>query len=196
MNDISQYLILKEEGIITTAGVIEYRGTDIIGVGIRARTGYGVNHSELVIVMQSPYTGVKRYYTHASLAAGPVPVYLSDRLAKYNGTAYYYPLKAEYQEFIPQIEAKAFEYLGVGYDYPAIAKLLFGRTHIDLNLLFCSEFCQASCWMVNDTIRNGGIAFVPGELTKKGGLWITEGGAYQLMIPPPDPPMRYVRTEA
>ena len=181
MNDISQYELLRDR--FKTGDVIEYRGTDIIGVGIRARTGYGVNHSELVVVMQSPYTGVRRNYTHGALSGGPQPIYLSDNLSKYNGTAYYYPLKAEYERFIPDIEAEAFRNIGPKYDYPGIVKNLLGRTAVDKGLEFCSEYVQISCWMCNDAIKNGNIALWPGELTEKGGLWETPG--YQLMEPVP-----------
>jgi hypothetical protein len=185
MNDISQYEILRDQ--FKTGDVIEYRGTDIIGVGIRARTGYGVNHSELVIVMQSPYTGVKRIYTHGALANGTVPEYLSNTLSKYNGVAYWYPIKPEYEKFIPEIEAEAFNNLGIGYDYGGIVKNLLGRTAIEKGHEFCSEYCQISCWMCNESIKNNGIALVPGELIEKGGIWQTPG--YQLMEPPPSAPV-------
>lgn len=185
MNDISQYQILRDR--FTTGGVIEYRGTDIIAMGIRARTGYGVNHSELAIVMQSPYTGVRRNYTHGALAHGTIPEYLSNTLAKYNGVAYWYPLKEEYRDFISDIEERAFEYLGIGYDYFGIVKNLLGRTAVEKALQFCSEYCQICCWNCNEAIKNNGIALVPGELVAKGGLWETPG--YQLMEPSPDMPV-------
>jgi hypothetical protein len=187
MNDISQYELLRDR--FTTGDCIEYRGTDIIGVDIRVKTGEGVNHSELVVVMVSPYTGVQRNYTHGALGNGTVPEYLSNTLAKYNGVAYWYPLKDEYKQFIHDIEKRAFDFLGRDYDYEGIVKNLLGHTAVQTEgRLFCSEYVQVSCWNCNDAIKNGGIALWPGELTKKGGLWQTPG--YQLMEPPPDPPMQ------
>jgi hypothetical protein len=179
-NNISQYEILRPQ--FTTAGVVEYRGTDIIGADIRAITGYGVNHSELVIVMQSPYTGVKRAYTHGALSDGTVPEYLSNTLAKYNGIAYWYPLKPEYESFIADIEKRAFDFLGRDYDWAGLAENLLGHTKVQMEgREFCSEYVQICCWNCNDAIKNNNIALWPGELTEKGGIWQTPG--YQLMEP-------------
>ena len=60
MNDISAYDAIKD--LMNTGDCIEFQGTSIISKEIRARTGFDTNHSALVVVMQSPYTGIKRRY--------------------------------------------------------------------------------------------------------------------------------------
>lgn len=172
MNNLAPYEVVKD--LFRTGDVIEYHGFDAPGPEIRFRTGYDVNHSELVVVMKSPYTGVMRRYTHAALSPGFMPTYLSNTLANYNGIAYWYPIRDEFVKDIPDIEARAFEYLGVGYDYTGLVKNLFGRTPIEKGLMFCSEACQV-CW---DLVQEG-VAWWPGELIEKGQRW--QQPRYQLI---------------
>jgi len=164
MNDISPYDAIKDQ--LQTGDIIEFRGTSIISKAIREMTGFDTNHSALVVVMQSPYTGVKRRYMYEAISNGVDPNYISTILARYDGTAYWYPLRDENISRIPEVEERAFEYLGVGYDYKGLIENIFGHLHLNTHALFCSEFVQL-CWggTEQDT------AWWPGEVVQKMNLW-------------------------
>lgn len=162
MNDISFYTAISDQ--FNSGDVIEFQGYDDLGKLIRAKTGYDVNHSGLVIVMQSPYTGVKRRYIHEAMADGVVTDYLSVVLRKYNGIAFWYQLDDQYKSEIPAIEGRAFQYVGVPYDYTGLVKQLFGHAVVETEKMFCSEYVYVC--------HNGeGDAPWPGEVITKLNRW-------------------------
>ena len=164
MNDISAYDAIKDQ--MNTGDIIEFQGTSIISKEIRARTGFDTNHSALVVVMKSPYTGLTRRYMYEAVNDGVDPNYLSVVLSKYDGVAFWYPMRNENVPRIPEVEERAFQYLGVAYDYKGLITNLFGHGHINTHALFCSEFVQL-CWggTEQDT------AWWPGEIIEKMNLW-------------------------
>ena len=162
MNDISFYTSISDQ--MGSGDVIEFQGYDELGKLIRAKTGFDTNHSGLVIVMQSPYTMIKRRYIHEAMADGVVTDYLSVVLRKYNGIAFWSALDDEYKTEIPAIEGRAFQYIGVPYDFAGLVRQLFGHAAVETEKMFCSEYVY---------VANGGEGDAPwpGEVIKKLNRW-------------------------
>lgn len=154
MINYEHYLELRPQMI--TGDLLEWHSNSLLGTSIRTKTGYYVNHSGLVIELNSVYSG-RRIFTFEALEDGVVSNFLSTRIRQHDGELYWYPLKVKYYKEIPKIEECAFQYLGVPYDYPSIAKQLLGHVHVDTHRLFCSEYVY---------VCNGGEgdAPVPGQL--------------------------------
>ena len=114
MNDLTLYNTYRPK--IDTGDLIEFAADDELGRLIRWKTGEDVNHSALVIVMDSPYTKTERRYLHEAMADGVETDYLSVVLSKYNGHAWWYPMKPDLNSLKGEIEDIAFQYVGVPYD--------------------------------------------------------------------------------
>lgn len=161
MVDFEHYLELRP--LMGTGDLLEWHSDTALGKAIRTKTGYYVNHSGLVIELQSMYSG-RRIFTFEALENGVVSNFLSTRIVQHDGEMYWYRLKNEFLPDVPNIEQKAFEYLGVPYDYPSIFQQLTGSVQVDTHKLFCSEYVY---------VCNGGelTAPVPGELYDVCGRW-------------------------
>lgn len=159
MNDLSKYNAVRSQ--IGTGALVEWHANSLLGDAIRLKTGYDVNHSSLAVILDSPYSGSRRVFVFEALSDGIDVTFLSKKLEQWDGKAYLYLLKEEFVKDIPQIEERAFSYLGVPYAYEGLIKQLIGHTVITEGetptTLFCSEYVF---------ICHGGIgnAPVPGEL--------------------------------
>jgi len=164
VNDLTQYLAIREH--IKTGDLLQWQSNSLLGRLIRAKTqkdrrlyetvhDINVNHSSLAVRMIEESTGDLRVFTTESLEKGTVPAFLSVRLQQYDGKAWWYPLKEEWDSARIVISRRAFEYLGIGYDYWAIIKYLFNRTpKLDSKHLYCNEYC-CLCWGVElDTAKS------------------------------------------
>jgi hypothetical protein len=164
MNDLTEYQ--KVRSLMKTGDLIEWRANSLLGEAIRLKTGYDVNHSSLVVILSSPYSGQRRVFLFEALSDGVDVTFLSRKLEQWDGKAYWYSLKDENLTEIPSIEERAFSYLGVPYDYEGLTQQLFGHVQIETTKLFCSEYVQ-----VDVTGQIDGVAFVPGELPEKVQMW-------------------------
>jgi hypothetical protein len=155
MNDLTVYQSLR--GQMKTGDLVEWRADSLLGEAIRLKTGYDVNHSGIVVVLDSPYSGLQRVFTFEALGDGIDVTFMSVKLRDWKGKAYWYALKEEFWNQILSIEEKAFSYIGVPYDYAGLVEQLVGRVQVGDHKLFCSEYVY---------ICNGGTgtAPVPGEL--------------------------------
>jgi hypothetical protein len=157
-----------------TGDLVEWHENSILGEGIRLRTGYDVNHSSLVVVLNSPYMG-KRVLLFEALADGIDITFASQRFGADNGHVFYYKVKDAVAPKIPLIEGIAFGYVGTPYDYVGIAEILMlGHQMIgDDKRIFCSKFVE---------VAHGGephdIAYWPGELPQKMQHWQTRVQLY------------------
>ena len=159
MNDLTLYNKLRPD--IKTGDLIEWHGNTLLDRLIRLKTGQDVNHSSLVITLESQYCG-HRVLLFEALGDGIDITFTSQRLGIASGQAYYYKIKDEFIPLIPSIEQLAFSYVGVRYDYIGIAEQLLGHVHIEKDRFFCSEFVEFC-----HGAQVGDRAYVPGELPKK-----------------------------
>lgn len=81
----------------------------------------------------------KRRWVLDARASGVYPVFLKDYLANYDGSAYWYPLKDEFDGAREAIGRYALELAGKGYDYWGLFKNAVGLVSADLRRLFCTE---------------------------------------------------------
>ncbi len=165
MNDLTLYNKLRPT--IQTGDLIEWHENSILGAAIRERTGYDVNHSSLVVVLNSPYMG-KRVLLFEALADGIDITFASQRFGTDEGHAYYYAMKSELEAMRPGIETIAFGHVGVPYDYIGIAEILvLGHQKIGNDKrIFCSKFVE-----VAHGAQPNDIAYWPGELPVKMQHW-------------------------
>lgn len=159
-------LYKKYRDLIKTGDLLQWRSNSLLGKAIRAKTskdrrsyevwaGINVNHSSLAIRMIEESTGDLRIFTTEALEKGTIPAFMSKRLEAYDGSVWWYPLKGEWDESRPVISRRAFDNLGVPYDYFAIAQQLLGFTPKQGgNALYCNEYCCV-CWGIEqDTAHN------------------------------------------
>jgi hypothetical protein len=167
MNDLTTYN--KYHPLMQTGDLIEWHGYSLLDIAIRKRTGYDVNHSSLVVILNSPFTE-RRVLLFEALASGICITFASQQLRDYNGHAYYFQMKDEFavKEFMATVEGIAFLFAGIPYDYKGILENLFSHDTIQTNYLFCSEFVQ-----ICHGGKIGDIAYWPGELPEKIKHWKT-----------------------
>jgi len=133
-----------------TGDMLQWRASTLLGWAIRWKTqgqrpqyekdhGINVNHTCMVIRL-SEYEGrERRRWTQESLEHGVVLNLLSRRLETFDGEAYWYPLKPEWNEKRVAIGQMAMALMGVPYDYESILKQLISKVSTDARNLFCSE---------------------------------------------------------
>jgi hypothetical protein len=157
-----------------TGDVVEFAGADIPGPEIRWKTGRDTNHTGMIVLMESPYTGVRRRYLHEAVSGGVQGDYLSNVLQNYKGKAYWYPLKNEYRIEIPQIEERAFPphpaSLGTSYDWGGLIKQLKGHQTINLEESDHIVWCAEAVYIWHGA-KTGDTAWWPGELEEMVPRW-------------------------
>jgi hypothetical protein len=72
-------------------------------------------------------------------ASGIYPVLLSDYLAAYDGSVYWYPLKDEFSQARQAIGCYAMDLAGKGYDFLGLLENAVRLVSADMARLFCSE---------------------------------------------------------
>lgn len=174
-NDLSLYLDVRSQ--MRTGDLLQWHSNSVLGKMIRTKThkdrpkyevenDINVNHSSLVICLKEVESGDLRIHTNEAMEKGTVPAFLSVRLQQFDGHVWWYPLNDEIEGIFNvdriKIGRNAFEYLGVGYDYWAIAKKLVNiKTRIDIRKLFCNEYCSV-CYGV----RTGSVARSPNAMPR------------------------------
>jgi len=150
---------LKYRNQMSTGDLLLWKSHSLLGAIIRWFSKANVNHASLVI----PLMGLNQYriFTTEALEHGIVPNFLSERLSKYEGEVFWYALNDEWDKKRPEIENKAFQYIGVPYDYRSLFKNAFGKVSADARELFCSEYCFI-CYGFE------GKAPTPGDMPKLG----------------------------
>ena len=118
---------------IKSADMLEFSSDSVIGKVIRWRTGKDVNHSSLVFKFGE-------LYTLEALGNGIDLHLLKDRIDKFRGRVYWYPLHDYLDEYRDDIMKWALMQIDKMYDYESLVANLFGRVSIDGRLYFCSEY--------------------------------------------------------
>lgn len=156
MNDLTIYNSVKHQ--MQTGDLLQWRSESLIGALIRWRTLSEWNHSSLVVSFQE-YQGTEgRRFTTEALSDGVVLNLLSNRLERHKGNVWWYPLDEEKCPVKrPNIGELALKYIGTGYDYQSILRLVLRRVSNDAAKLFCSEYV-AICY------GHEGQAMTPADL--------------------------------
>ena len=137
--NLNKYKQVKH--LMKTGDAIQWRSKGaMVGWLIRFFSHGKFNHSSLVIALRE-YGNLKnrRFILEA---VGEIELrILSKRLEEYDGEAWWYPLKDEYNDCRNKIGEWALLQIGVDYDYKSIWKQTVGRVSACAKKLFCSEFC-------------------------------------------------------
>lgn len=163
MRDLSQY-----EGVqpmMRTGDLVEWQSNGLIGRGIMSVTGRQVSHSSLVVLL--PYQGSARRYVIEAIRTGLEFHLLSDNLRHYDGKAWWYRLKPQYDCKRDVIGTWAFDKLsqGVGYDFGGVLGQLFGRVSLDAGRYFCSELVDDAYIRAGVIMPDPAGARRPGDFT-------------------------------
>ncbi|WAC06570.1 MAG: YiiX/YebB-like N1pC/P60 family cysteine hydrolase [Thermodesulfobacteriota bacterium] len=133
MNNYSQH-----REAIKSGDVILWKGTGAISRLIRLYGGY--SHASLVIRLEEFKGLTDRRFILEANASGIELRILSWRVKKYDGEAWWLPLKKEYCGAREQIVTWALDQVGTPYDFGSVIKNIFGRVSADCTRYFCSEF--------------------------------------------------------
>jgi len=134
MNNLKRYYAVRSQ--IQTMDLIQWHGESLVSKIIRWKTGGSETHSGVACWLAD----VDRVMTLEAVRKGAVPNPLSQVLRKYNGKAYWHPLKQEYRPYVAYAFNWMYDRIGTGYDYESIASHLFGRVSPDARSLYCSEY--------------------------------------------------------
>lgn len=123
--------------------LVEFAGNAIFPSRIiRAITGEPVNHSSIKIEMMLVGKYEKRNYIYESDEEGFHPSLFSNRVKKYRGKIYWYPLNNSLDKYRNEIAQEIIALEGVPYDWRSCVGNAFGRRDLDGKRLYCSEAIQ------------------------------------------------------
>ncbi len=134
MNDLSNYYAVREQ--IQTMDLLQWHGESWVSKIIRWKTGGSATHSGVACRLAD----VDRVMTLEAVSKGAVPNPLSQILKKYDGRAYWHPLKEEFRPYVAEAFNWMYDKIGTGYDYEGVGSYLFGKVSADARALFCSEY--------------------------------------------------------
>lgn len=151
MNDIYQ----RYRPDMKTGDLLLWSTNSLLGAVIRYFSKAAVNHASLVIRLQEYEGTERRRFTTEALEHGIILNLLSKRIAEYNGSVWWYPLKDEWNDRRTEIGEKAMSYIGTPYDYKSLFKNAFGKVSADARELFCSEYCFICYGMAGESPTPG-----------------------------------------
>ena len=134
MNDLSKYYAVRDQ--IQTMDLLQWHGESWISKIIRWKTGGSATHSGVACRLAD----VDRVMTLEAISKGAVPNPLSQTLKKYEGKAYWHPLKEEFRPYVAESFNWMYDKIGTGYDFEGVGSNLFGKVSADARALFCSEY--------------------------------------------------------
>lgn len=135
-NNLEKYL--EHRDAMRTGDVILYESDSLLGRIIRWKT----DKSHVSVIVRLPdYEGrKKRRFLLEALNHGITPTLLSKKLETYNGRAWWYPMRDEFDPVRKHIGTWAFSQIGVKYDYFDLFRSALGRVSQNMRALFCSEY--------------------------------------------------------
>jgi len=134
----SSYAINRDQ--MKTGDLLLWRSNSLLGSAIRFFSKGTVNHASILIRL-SEYEGLeRRVFTSEALEHGIVLNLMSKRMEEYDGDVWWYQLKPEWNTERTKIGERAFQYLGVAYDYGSLFKNAICRVSAEASKLFCSEY--------------------------------------------------------
>jgi hypothetical protein len=166
MNDLSQYEAISH--LMKTGDLIEWASNGLIGQSIMRVTGKKVSHCSAVVILE--YAGNPRRHIIEANRYGVQFSLLSDNLRHYDGTAYWYGLREQYDEKRPHLGLWLFDQLAAHkeYDFGSILKQAAKRVSVEASRWFCSELYDADL-IFNDIIEpDPAGARRPGDFSQLG----------------------------
>jgi hypothetical protein len=170
MNDLTIYELARPH--MRTGDLLAWCGGGLVSGTIKWKTGSAVSHVGLVSVLSDVEGESKRRFTSEATSPGVFPNHLSKRLASYEGTVFWYPLKNEFDSLRGKVNECAAEYWGEGYDFLDLCRQALSRVSVDFKALFCSElvwvcYRRAGILMPEKPFEPGAEeAPYPGEIVK------------------------------
>lgn len=165
MNDLTIYNEIRSK--MRSGDLLQWKSNSMIGSVIRWKTrkdrrhyeiehDIDVNHSSIVIVMKETESDDLRVFTNEALKYGTVPNFLSVRLRDFDGHVWLYQLDdSKFINTRPNISRRAFELLGVPYDYKAIVRQFVNSVPaIDTESLYCNEYYMSCLGISADRANN------------------------------------------
>ena len=134
MNDLSKYYAFRDQ--IQTMDLLQWHGDSLVSKLIRWQTGGSATHCGVACRLAD----VDRVMTLEAGLKGAVPNPLSQTLKKYNGKAFWHPLKEKFRPHVAESFNWMYDKIGTGYDYESVGGYLFGKVFADARALFCSEY--------------------------------------------------------
>jgi hypothetical protein len=160
-NDLTLYH--KYRPLMKTGDVLLYKSRgSVIGWIIQKYTKY--NHAGLVLRFGPDEHGADRVWILEAVGQGVKPAFLSDKLAKYPGKVWWYPLRAEFDHQRDLVTECAMILKDTSYDFKALIKNALGRVSVNLQQLFCSEYVQVALSYAK--IIEEDVAARPGDIPK------------------------------
>ncbi|MCK5617465.1 hypothetical protein KAR91_87185 [Candidatus Pacearchaeota archaeon] len=162
MRELIRYKALRR--YMQSGDLIEWGSASIVGGIIRFFTKKEVNHSSILLNLDS-FEGLKeRRFILEALEHGVELNLMSKRLKDFEGSVFWSPLKPEYNHLRNGIAAWALERVGIDYDYSSLFSNIFGKVSQDAKKFFCSEYYHMA--MVAAGILPKAKAARPGEFDK------------------------------
>ena len=122
--------------VMQTGDCILWRSKSVIGWLIRLFSNGEYNHAGLVVRPEDDGCFAGRRFTLEALGNGIILRLLSERLRKFEGEVWLYPLKDEFDDLRPGILAWSLDQEGTPYDFVSLFKQLVGRVSFDMKEYF------------------------------------------------------------
>lgn len=139
MGEIQEaYAINRDQ--MKTGDLLLWRSNSLLGMAIRYFSKGSVNHASMLIRLRDYEGQEKRVFTSEALEHGIVLNLLSKRMDEYDGEVWWLQLREEWDSKRSEIGVRAFQYMGVGYDYGSLFKNAICKVSTEASKLFCSEY--------------------------------------------------------
>jgi len=165
-----QYLTYRAD--MGNGDLLEFASDSLIGKIIRFFTKKDVNHTAILWCVDQFKNVRNRKFIMEALNYGIELNLISQRLTKYKGVVYWYPLKDEYHKYRDEVASICLLAEGrtneIRYDYLALIRNMFGKVSVDVEKYsFCSEFAQ---WVLQESgiLEKQPHALRPGEFDNLG----------------------------
>ncbi len=148
MNDLTTYNRYAPQ--MDTGDTLLYVGHGFIGeviqwwvkiflLGKEEKERLVANHGNLVLRLREFEGKTDRRWVLDARASGAYPVLLSDYLAEYDGSCFWFPLKSQYDPFRVEIGCMALQLAGKKYDFEGLVKNAIGMVSAEARKVFCTE---------------------------------------------------------
>lgn len=148
MNDLTVYN--KYAPLMDTGDTLLYVGHGFLGkaiqlwvktflLGKEEKERLVANHGNLVLRLREFEGKTDRRWVLDARASGAYPVLLSDYLAQYDGSCFWFPLKAQYDCNRVDIGCEALQLAGKKFDFEGLTKNAIGMVSAEARKVFCTE---------------------------------------------------------
>ena len=168
--DLGQYLVYRP--LMVNGDLLEFSTHSMVGKIIRYVTEKDVNHTAILWCVDQFKNVKDRKFIMEALGTGIELNLISARLKDYKGSAYWYSLKDEYNEYRDEVASICLLAEGrtdeLRYDYLSLVKQLWTKVSVDVEKhSFCSEFAQ---WVLQEAgiLKKQERALKPGEFDNLG----------------------------